>query len=293
MKICSCDTFDLAFDILKGHIKQLPYSTESRLLAVVFRNAWKKSSKKFMAQIKDSFDLSGEGFVDRKKQKDLTKLGKAVGKAMVKRIRPKTLAVFSVVVTRAIKEFDKRMKNVKKPVKPNKFGKDKKLLKDDEEFITWLEFMQGASMVHVENFIEIFPERILLPEVEKLTKLFEINPSTREIDLFVLKERLAKFPNRPAHYFDNLSDIYVGRQWRFTGLEMMWETGFSSYQIISQGDKKTCPVCQRLHGRIFSVPLAKAKMDTFLSLNNPDAMAQHYKFPRVSNEAWRAWRANQ
>ena len=283
--------FDACFDIAKDAAKQLSFHPETILLTNLYERVWDKESAAFVQALTASFDLSNDGTVSRKKQQKLRKLSEAAARKMVKQVMSKTSAVFKLVHSRAVNHFARQLTGPVVRANRNRFGKDKKLIaKGANESAAWFAFMQEVNEDHIEKFINAFPSRILLKEVDRLTKLFEINPNARTIDKAELFDRLKRFPQKSRRYWNNVADVYVGRMWHFTGLEMMWEEGVNQYQIISQGDKATCPVCQRLHGHIFSVVTGKKKMDKFLSLDDPDAISKHYKFPRINKLSWRAYR---
>jgi len=66
---------------------------------------------------------------------------------------------------------------------------------------------------------------------------------------------------------------------------MMQATGITTYQVVATWDRRTCPVCKNIDGKIFDVPQAHAKMTEYLDIDpgNPEAIAEAMPFVRFSD----------
>jgi hypothetical protein len=56
--------------------------------------------------------------------------------------------------------------------------------------------------------------------------------------------------------------------------------GYVEYKISEMLDPRTCPICSRMHGRKFKVAPAKKKLDSWLSVTDPDQLKSIAPFPR-------------
>ncbi len=281
-------SFTTAFQILKQAKKQPEFRPEAAILSIHASRLWKKISNPLFKEIKQSFDLDDKGSVDRKKQTKIKALADTAVKEFSKQLKPKASKMFKVVQNKAFKHYTKQFKNPPKKVKPAKIKKaeDEK----DEELLEFQDFLLAVGILQMLAFIEEYPKRLLLPGVEKLTKTFELKLIDRGINFTQLTKQLQNYQAKTQLYMAQLTDVFTARQWHFMGIQMLDSAGFIKYQVIAQMDKATCPNCQRIHGRVFSVPLAKKKMDKFLSLKDPDKMSEFYKFPRVNLASWQSWR---
>lgn len=50
--------------------------------------------------------------------------------------------------------------------------------------------------------------------------------------------------------------------------------GISSYELVTPGDERTCPVCMHMSGKRFSIESAHKQIELEQSINTPDAMKQ-------------------
>lgn len=283
----SLEEFTTSFQILKATINQPKFRPESIVLSVVAIRLWKKISNPLFAEITKSFSFDNKGSVDRSKQKKIKDMADKAVKEFSKQIKPKAEKIFKKIQVNAVKHFSAQIKNPPKPVKPRTFPKTK--AEEDDGLSEFEEFLLAIGLLQLISFIEEYPERLLLPNLERINVLFELPPSVREVNFTKLSQRVLNFQAKTQVYLAQLTDVFAARQWHFTGLKLMHLNKVAQFQIIAQMDKVTCPVCQRLHGRIFSVVKAIKKMEEFLALKDPDKMSEFYKFPRVNRKAWRAW----
>ena len=49
------------------------------------------------------------------------------------------------------------------------------------------------------------------------------------------------------------------------------EAGITEYEILAMHDERMCPICANMHGRVFSVPKARAKINSALEIEDPEA----------------------
>jgi hypothetical protein len=99
--------------------------------------------------------------------------------------------------------------------------------------------------------------------------------------LSILKNALVTTTRRVVSFGSNL---FVNRLAGFGGLAESFRRDANTFQVSEKLDGKTCPVCRRMHGRTFSVPIALARIDA--QLLNEDAMQLKaaQPFPRQSRE---------
>lgn len=55
------------------------------------------------------------------------------------------------------------------------------------------------------------------------------------------------------HYWNIVSSNYTNRSRNWANLEVMREVDFEEYQIMAVGDERTCPICDLMNGKTFSI----------------------------------------
>lgn len=61
--------------------------------------------------------------------------------------------------------------------------------------------------------------------------------------------------------------------------------GVDKYEISEVLDSRTCPVCELMNGKAFSVPRAKGKMEQLLRVENPDDLREMAPWPDQSKDS--------
>jgi hypothetical protein len=61
--------------------------------------------------------------------------------------------------------------------------------------------------------------------------------------------------------------------------------GIKEYSINGQLDKRICPVCRVMHGRIFQVSDARSNLQKILNLKDPDKIKEYAPWPNVKEAA--------
>lgn len=81
------------------------------------------------------------------------------------------------------------------------------------------------------------------------------------------------------------SSLHTSRlsQWGFT-TEARLE-GFDTFRINEQLDNRICPVCERMHGKVFRVDTAHDKLETLLAVEDPADFAVLNPWPRQNRAA--------
>lgn len=281
-ELISLDSFDLGFLVLTGYMQFVPvevfvmkaaqaikkdvilWGPESKLIAHVLKKAWKKHGVKLTDAIIAAFDLTGDVSVKPKKVKVAFKKHKNVGKKVAKATKKKVLQAFARVGRKANKYYTKKLKKAR--------------AKKQEEKELWV-ILAGQ----LEVYIEMYPERILAAEVERLVTLTMTAPDKRAVNAIVLRERIERIVVNPLNYMDNVSDVHAGRVWHFTGLQMAQEEKITRAIVIAQEDKVTCPVCRRMDGRTISVTQQISRMEKALALTDPEKINKALPFPRVKD----------
>ena len=147
---------------------------------------------------------------------------------------------------------------------------------------SYRENMAKAWGEQIKTFSEAYPERILEPEITRqLEYLVETKtPSALQIDGIVEKlERLTD----GGDYFKNLSDVQIARAFQADGIKNADGNGIGTCQGVGPVDEKTCPVCLNLIGVEIDVAKMLEKIDSDLDIEDPDAYAEAWSFPRIED----------
>lgn len=83
-------------------------------------------------------------------------------------------------------------------------------------------------------------------------------------------------------YFDITSSLHTSRLSAYGFTAEADATGQTTYQINEVLDKRTCPVCEVMHGMQFSVEDAKALLDVVVRTQNPEELKSLQPWPSQS-----------
>ena len=236
------DSFDTAFLVLTGYVQFVPvealvmkaaqavkkdvilWGPESKLIAYILRKAWKKHGIKLTDAVIAAFDLTGDISVEPKKVKAAFKKYGNVGEEVTRTTKKKVLQTLARIAKKATKHYKKQI--------------EKARVQKQEEKELWA--ILGGQL---DTYVEMYPDRVLTKEVERLVTLTMTAPDRRAVNAITLRNRIENIANHPLNYMDNVSDIHAGRAWHFTGLRMAQSEGITTAIVIAQEDKVTCPVC--------------------------------------------------
>jgi len=291
--LAELDSFDLAFLVLTGYVRMVPLLEEvfnvlkrdasvylwgpySKMAEKVLAKTWKEQGgEKFTKEIVRSFDMRGNISVDRERIKKVFDKYADVGEKTWFSARPLIIPILLDTATGARELFEERRKKALKTEKSVKLT--------EELFSAWV---AEATSNHIGAFVKSYPGRILHPEVQRLVEIVEQSPERRLIDKAVLKGRIEYIATAmPRSYFENVSDVHVGRVWTLTGLIQASMYQVVEYQIVAERDRRTCPVCQRMDGRHFSVKKAIDRYMDYMEIGNgkdpdPSEAMRLFPFPR-------------
>ncbi len=274
--------FDLAFLTLTGHVRfdsvtahvakaarknkdTVLWGPQARLMRHILTQAFKSEGSALLVDLAACFDVSGDISLLQNPD-DVFKKHKDVGDRTWKRVEKKIRAAIGLIQRKASKEA---LKKVKAAAKADNVADA---------------FMAEAMSDHIEAFTRLYPERSLHPEITRLTREVETNPSARTIDKGALATRLKNMNQFPEGYFANLSDVQAGRAWSYTELRRFQENQITRYQVTAQWDRRTCPVCQNLDGKIFEVNRAMDRVFADLS-----SRCTHYKNQKAAKPDYCGW----
>jgi len=278
------DSFDTAFLVLIGTLTLIDgeealesalkvskdvvlWGPEAFLLNSVLYKGWKDAGgDDFTDALRSAFDLKDDIGVDLEALDDAYEKYYATGRKAWKIVKKKVAEVLEKTSDSSESYFLKQYKKAQK----------------DAALDNWKKFVESASYEHIEKFIDTYPDRVLHSQIGTLAKQAALNPNMRTIDKADLVRRIKEIEKLPKEYIKNVSDIHAGRVWNFTGLTMARQRNVTEFQIIANLDKKTCPVCKRLHGTRFNVEAVIEKMIPLLTEEgNEDAIAKAFPFPRL------------
>lgn len=271
--------FNESFRILKESLKEWRdvtlWGPQAALLRKILLDAREEYLTPVLDELVRAFDLSGDISVSRMRIDVALAKMKNAGRKMWEGVSDKAIAVIATTMVESEKNVKERAKGV--------------VRKQDGGPLTereWETFVGKAAMRHIQAFITEYPNRFIHPEVIRLVDIAEENPNMRSIDKALLGERIERIGILGQDYFRRLSDVEVGRVWNWTALSIAHEQKVTHYQIIAELDGKTCEVCDRLHGKDFTVEPAYETMR--LALERPEeedaeGFAQSIPFPRVDD----------
>ena len=71
-------------------------------------------------------------------------------------------------------------------------------------------------------------------------------------------------------YWDVVSSAALVRSRSFGCVAGMEEAGIVEYEILAMQDERMCPICDNMHGRVFSVTKAREKINSVLAIEDPE-----------------------
>ena len=71
-------------------------------------------------------------------------------------------------------------------------------------------------------------------------------------------------------YWDVASSAALVRARSFGTIAGMEEAGIVEYEILAMGDERMCPICDNMNGRVFSVSVAREKINEVLDIEDPE-----------------------
>lgn len=276
-KIRLIDNFDASFMVLKAVLDESRdvelWGPEAALLAKVLVSAWRKVGGKFLLKARDAFSLEGDISVDVNRINGLLEENGDLGKKLWNEVKKKVEAVINQTQVQAL-EFYLRQRDSQIAEKSEATD----FTKED-----WAKYVASSAQGHLETMLKGFPDRSVHDEIRRLAGIVDTNPLMRTVDRAALEKRILSLDKLGIGNLEGMADINVGRAWSWSGLELGSQQGITEYQIIAELDQKTCPVCERLHGRTFPLEKARGQMQDFMGKAHSAAtLAAGMAFPRVS-----------
>ena len=157
--------------------------------------------------------------------------------------------------------------------------------KADIAFPEEVSFLTAAEQVAVQSIAECLAvwgssalERISATKLEQLAKMWLENPSLRLLDRMDVVKVIENAIRMPE-YWGTLSNLNTSRAFQFGMLDQAEVIQAVRYTIIGVLDVKQCKVCLRLHGKVFSVQMARTRQASILSAS-PDDIASVHPWPK-------------
>lgn len=281
--------FDFAFLIASGRVTikepiEKADITGSRwwpehVLAVnVLTKAWRKVSPKYIETLADVFPR--EWIVNEKALKKLYSLEKEIGNNLREEIDKKIDRIYHVMRTKAMGHWGKKLAELEVDRLPPILDTVEKAdLPQDIALDQWLE-ERAADQLKL--FAQNNPTRILHPEIERLVNIAQASERQRNITWDALQERLVRF-SKQEQYWQNADSVQAGFLWHAEGIAVAHEYGVTSYQIVNPLDKKTCPICRRMHGTIYTVEQARDYVTKRAALTDLEDIKSQFPFPRLKD----------
>lgn len=310
VEVLSLDSFDQAFLIHTGNLKLInPLETIAEVLkasgdlilwgpqaALMFRvlvNGWKEAGgEDYTDEVVDAFDLEADPVtVDNKRLNKILKGAEDLGARHWKLVKNKIDEIYLETQYRSQVFYDERFNQfieatTERGHEPTEnqiqadVGKVEKVSR--EQFDQWFSLQQP---IIIQDYINGFPSEVLNPRIAELATQATLKEGVRAVDRAELINRVNNIPSIPHAQFDITGDVEVARAWNKTAVAMMQGYAVSEYQVISERDRKTCPVCQRIDGRCFSAEMAVNKMQEYdgITAGNVQAIRDLWRFPRMDD----------
>lgn len=130
----------------------------------------------------------------------------------------------------------------------------------------WASMIEDAGVNWIERYTKEFPLRILFPQMRRMLKQVQAQKGRfRMLDRALLKERIQEFNKMTADHQNDLEDITAGKVWGYSAIAVALKMRVDTYMVVSTLDKVCCPVCQIIHGHVFSVAQAVQEMTEVLA----------------------------
>ena len=114
---------------------------------------------------------------------------------------------------------------------------------------TWQQFIAEDTKGHIEEYLAKFPGQVVVPEIRRLVRITETNPSMRTIDRATLTDRIERMNKTFGQNLDTVTDVEIGKAWTNTTIQYYVENGVTKFVSIAELDGNTCIVCRHLHGK--------------------------------------------
>lgn len=272
-ELCS----ERAFAAIKSDdLKSLPpFWPEMSMMSNVLEKAWRSSYADVREALDNCIIIKGEeASVNPDTWERAQLLYTQAAWRMKEAIRDKISVLSKAVVIKAKQSFTKQLDAVKeeKLVAPIALNQ-------------WDQWLHKATSNHIESFVTEYPNRILHPQLERqLAEMMSAPDRYTKADMFRAKQKLDRIMTKDP-YWENLPAIEVSRLWHAEGIMLASEKGIAAYQIVNPMDKRTCPVCKRLHGMIYRVEDVKQKIMKWSNANDPEEIKSMFPFPRKDDVA--------
>jgi hypothetical protein len=106
----------------------------------------------------------------------------------------------------------------------------------------------------------------------------ETGTITKADDQRYLKD-FASFKDAGTKMVQLISQLHTSRLSAYGFVAEADVLGVDEYAISEQLDNRICPVCQQMHGKVYSVAEAKRALDTILNVENPDDLKTIQAWP--------------
>jgi len=154
-------------------------------------------------------------------------------------------------------------------------------IKKPAELLTrYRERIASLAGEQVKAFAEAFPERFLLPEIERQIQWLADTEAPSVLSVSTIGERLERLISDPK-YWENLSDVQMARVWHGGGFAHARENGIGTGRITGPLDDKTCPVCAHMLGLHIDIDVGVTKFEQGLEEQDPEKIRELWPFPRL------------
>jgi hypothetical protein len=254
---------------------------EAAVLSRAMTATWKKESKPLFEKIYAAIDLekatADDADIDALFQSG--GLAEKIGERVAKKVAPKVTRVHAISTTKAQRFFDKLGRGMAKDEDKKKEHRNKEQSALDEAFSLWLASVTTDQTL---QFAKKYPTRILHPEVQRLVRLIQDSKELSPVAANMIRDRLL-LSSYAKDYWEKLNQTEASFMWNSQGLTYGMVHGIKKYAILNPLDKRTCPVCKRLHGTEYTVQQGFEYVQQRALLTDPKELAQQFPFPRIQN----------
>lgn len=259
------DPFDRSFAITcrinKAYRHTHLWGPEVILLQSSLLREWRHIAGPYLQKIRDEFDTSGDISVNGKEVRRLLKLLSKVGKEFWKGVEPNVEAVMEMTQVQAVQhvlEQAEREPPTKRTtavlgVLNTKPTRVVTMAQKDVAQESWQRYLRSARMDHVQDLIIRYPDKKVVPEIQRLVKIVETNPNMRDVDRSWLSDRIDKVVLGFDGGLESMSDVEVGKLWTNTALELGKQSKINEFMVVAEMDDRTCDVCFRMHGTVIAL----------------------------------------
>lgn len=248
--------------ILKADRGAPEWWAEYETLTRITHKAWLKHSKEYRAMLEDAFSVEGE--VDTKLVQQAFKPEKEIGEKVAESTGKKAEFLFKAIIKKADRFFNKQLKKADTPEQAT------------------LEFVQQSHANQLKMFLARHPERIVHPEIQRLLEIAADSERLQTMGWDYIQQRLKNITDS-GEYFKTLNSVQAAHAWHAEGIMIGARQGITSYTVINPLDRKTCPVCRRMHGVIYTVKSAVEYVERRAGVDSPEGLKKDFPFPRLNN----------